>query len=157
MWLLVALFKEERTARGRKNLGGQAKTHVRHSASSGRAGRSGHGNLGMVGSFTFPSGLFLEKLYSKINSLLHSSVLSIIPLSGSCRQQCHLPGILFSADLVLFSSSTSWWPSLNSLQYINICQYTHILLVLLILLVHPGKKSVFCFSLSLAAMRPGLV
>lgn len=130
---------------------------MRHSASSGRAGRSGHGNLGMVGSFTFPSGLFLEKLYSKINSVLHSSVLSIIPLSGSCRQQCHLPGILFSADLMLFSSSTSWWPSLNSLQYINICQYIHILLVLLILLVHPGKKSVFCFSLSLAAMRPGLV
>lgn len=70
--------------------------------------------------------------------------------SASCTCSSAIAHAFFSKLPLRVPCLVSWWHPLASLHF------THVFLVLLIFCVHPGQKSLFCSSLSLAAISPGL-
>lgn len=77
LWLLGALFKKEEIAPGENKWRCTSKNPREALCQFRRAGEREHRDVGMVGSITVPSGLFLGKLYSEF---LH--VAFICPLNN---------------------------------------------------------------------------
>lgn len=87
LWLLGAVFKDEAIAPGGNNRRCTSKTHARHSATSAGGRRKGAPRFGDGGEalcflWVSSSGSFTLNFF-----VLHSFVLSITSLSGSCRQR----------------------------------------------------------------------
>lgn len=129
----------------------RGKTPLRHC----RIRRKGAQRSGGAARGSFPSRLFLGKLYLEFLSVLHSSsppnthlpaapavVRSPKPSFPSCPRALGSPCV-----------SQAW--CLGGIRCI-LPAFLPVFLVLLIFCLHPGQQSLFCSSLSLAAISPGL-
>lgn len=144
--LLGAPDRQGEVARGGNECRCRGKTPLRHC----QVRRKGAQRSGGAARGSFPSRLFLGKLYLEFLSVLHSS----------SPPNTHLP--VAPAQAFFSKLPPCSWLSLRVPGLVSWCircilpAFLPIFLVLLIFCLHPGQQSLFCSSLSLTAISPGL-